>query len=98
MTGVMQQTIEAINHAKAAGVPIMVAINKVDKPNANVERVSGNWLTMGWFHEEWGGDVTMVEVSAKKRLGIEDLLEMVLLQAELLELKSNRIRWREGTS
>ena len=94
--GVMQQTIEAINHAKAAGVPIMVAINKVDKPNANVERVKRELAEQGLVHEEWGGDVTMVEVSAKKRLGIEDLLEMVLLQAELLELKSNPNKMARG--
>ena len=94
--GVMQQTIEAINHAKAAGVPIMVAINKVDKPNANVERVKRELAEHGLVHEEWGGDVTMVEVSAKKRLGIEDLLEMVLLQAELLELKSNPNKMARG--
>jgi translation initiation factor IF-2 len=94
--GVMQQTVEAINHAKAAGVPIMVAINKVDKPNANVERVKRELAEHGLVHEEWGGDVTMVEVSAKKRQGIEELLEMVLLQAELLELKSNPDKMARG--
>lgn len=87
--GVMQQTIEAINHAKAAEVPIIVAINKIDKPNANIERVKRELSEHGLIPEEWGGSTTMVEISAKKRLGIEDLLEMVLLQAELLELKAN---------
>ncbi|HOV84727.1 MAG TPA: translation initiation factor IF-2 [Syntrophobacteraceae bacterium] len=87
--GVMQQTVEAIHHAKAAEVPIIVAINKVDKPNANVERVRRELADHGLLAEEWGGDVTMVEISAKKRLGIEELLEMVLLQAELMELKAN---------
>ncbi len=87
--GVMQQTVEAINHAKAAGVPIMVAINKIDKPNANPDRVKRELAEHGLLPEEWGGDVTMVEISAKKKIGIEDLLEMVLLQAELLELKAN---------
>ncbi len=87
--GVMQQTIEAINHAKAANVPIVVAINKIDKPNANVDRVKRELADHGLVAEEWGGQTTMVEISAKKRLGIEELLEMVLLQAELLELKAN---------
>ncbi|SHE66906.1 bacterial translation initiation factor 2 (bIF-2) [Desulfacinum infernum DSM 9756] len=87
--GVMQQTVEAINHSKAAGVPIMVAINKIDKPNANVDRVKRELAEHGLIPEEWGGDTTMVEISAKKRMGIEDLMEMVLLQAELLELKAN---------
>ena len=87
--GVMQQTVEAINHAKAAGVPIMVAINKIDKANANPDRVKRELSEHGLLPEEWGGDVTMVEISAKKKIGIEDLLEMVLLQAELLELKAN---------
>ncbi|MEJ5349341.1 MAG: translation initiation factor IF-2 [Desulfosoma sp.] len=87
--GVMQQTVEAINHAKAAGVPIMVAINKIDKPNANPDRVKRELSEHGLLPEEWGGDVTMVEISAKKKIGIEDLLEMVLLQAELMELKAN---------
>jgi translation initiation factor IF-2 len=87
--GVMQQTVEAINHAKAAQVPILVAINKIDKANANVERVRRELADNGLLSEEWGGEVTMVEVSAKKRLGIDELLEMVLLQAELMELKAN---------
>ncbi len=87
--GVMQQTIEAINHAKAAEVPIIVAINKIDKPNANVDRVKRELSEHGLIPEEWGGSTTMVEISAKKRVGIDDLLEMVILQAELLELKAN---------
>lgn len=87
--GVMQQTIEAINHAKAAGVPIVVAINKIDKPNANPDRVKRELAEQGVLAEDWGGDVTMVEISAKKRVGIDELLEMVLLQAEILELKAN---------
>ncbi|MCX7822972.1 MAG: translation initiation factor IF-2 [Syntrophobacterales bacterium] len=87
--GVMQQTVEAINHAKAANVPIIVAINKIDKPNANPERVKRELSELGLIPEEWGGSTIMVEVSAKKKIGIEDLLEMVLLQAEIMELKAN---------
>jgi translation initiation factor IF-2 len=94
--GVMQQTIEAINHAKAAEVPIIVAINKIDKPNANVERVKRELSDHGLVPEEWGGPTTMVEISAKKRVGIEELLEMVILQAELLELKANPKKMARG--
>ena len=94
--GVMQQTIEAINHAKAAEVPIIVAINKIDKPNANIDRVKRELSEHGLVPEEWGGPTTMVEISAKKRIGIEDLLEMVLLQAELLELKANPNKLARG--
>jgi len=94
--GVMQQTVEAINHAKAAEVPIIVAINKIDKPNANVERVKRELSEHGLIAEEWGGSTTMVEISAKKRVAIEDLLEMVLLQAELLELKANPEKMARG--
>lgn len=94
--GVMQQTIEAINHAKAAEVPIIVAINKIDKPNANVDRVKRELSDQGLVPEEWGGPTTMVEISAKKRVGIEELLEMVLLQAELLELKANPQKMARG--
>ncbi|MFZ2448847.1 MAG: translation initiation factor IF-2 [Syntrophobacteraceae bacterium] len=94
--GVMQQTIEAINHAKAAEVPIIVAINKIDKPNANVDRVKRELSEHALIPEEWGGTTTMVEISAKKRTGIEDLLEMVILQAELLELKANRKKEARG--
>ena len=94
--GVMQQTVEAINHAKAAEVPIIVAINKIDKPNANVERVKRELSEHGLVPEEWGGSTTMVEISAKKRTGIEELLEMVLLQAEMLELKANPNKMTRG--
>ncbi len=94
--GVMQQTVEAINHAKAAEVPIIVAINKIDKPNANVDRVKRELSEHGLVPEEWGGQTTMVEISAKKRIGIEELLEMVLLQAELLELKANPNKMARG--
>ncbi|MGD9503892.1 MAG: translation initiation factor IF-2 [Syntrophobacteraceae bacterium] len=87
--GVMQQTIEAINHAKAADVPIIVAINKIDKPNANIDRVKRELADHGLMTEEWGGSTTMVELSAKKNIGIDDLLEMVILQSEIMELKAN---------
>ena len=94
--GVMQQTIEAINHAKAAKVPIIVAVNKIDKPNANPDRVKRELADQGLISEAWGGDVTMVEISAKKRVGIEELLEMALLQAELMELKANPTKPARG--
>ena len=95
--GVMPQTIEAIDHAKAAGVPIIVAINKIDKPNANQDRVKQELSEKGVLIEEWGGDVISVPVSAKNRVGIEQLLEMVLLVAEMLELKANPNRHAVGT-
>ncbi len=88
--GVMPQTVEAINHARAAGVPIVVAINKIDKPNANPDRVRQALAEHGVLVESWGGDVPSVEVSAKKKIGIEDLLEMILLVAELQDLKATR--------
>jgi len=88
--GVMEQTREAINHAKAAGVPLVVAINKIDKPNANQERVKRELSNEGVVSEEWGGDVLFAEVSAKKGTGISDLLEKILLQAEVLDLKAPR--------
>lgn len=87
--GVMPQTVEAINHAKAANVPIVVAINKIDKPEANIARVKNELAEHGIVAEEWGGQNIFVEVSAKKRIGIEHLLEMILLQAEIMELKAN---------
>ncbi|MGA8179629.1 MAG: translation initiation factor IF-2 [Desulfobacterales bacterium] len=87
--GVMPQTIEAINHSKAAEVPIIVAVNKIDKTNANPERVKRELADVGVVPEDWGGDTIFVEVSAKENRGIDDLLEMVLLQAEILELKAN---------
>ncbi|MGE4344808.1 MAG: translation initiation factor IF-2 [Geoalkalibacter sp.] len=87
--GVMPQTREAINHAKAAGVPIVVAINKIDKPDANPERVKQELTEFELIPEEWGGETIFAEVSAKEQLNIESLLEMVLLQAEVMELKAN---------
>jgi translation initiation factor IF-2 len=87
--GAKPQTIEAINHAKAAQVPILVAINKIDKPEANPERVKQALAEYGLVPEEWGGETLYVELSAKKRIGIEKLLESILLQAEIMELKAN---------
>ncbi len=87
--GVMPQTIEAINHAKAANVPIVVAVNKIDKPGANPDRVRQELTEYGVIPEEWGGSNMFVEVSAKKKLHIDDLLETILLQADVLELKAN---------
>ncbi len=87
--GVMPQTVEAINHAKAAQVPIIVAINKIDKANAEPERVIRELADAGLAPEEWGGDTIFIHVSALENRGIDDLLEMILLQAELLELKAN---------
>lgn len=95
--GVMPQTKEAINHAKAAGVPIIVAINKVDKPEAKPERVKQELTEHGLLASDWGGDTTMVEVSAKKRMNLEELLEMVLLQADLMELTANPDKSAKGT-
>lgn len=95
--GVMPQTIEAIDHAKAAGVPIIVAINKIDKPAANVNRVKQELSDKGVLIEEWGGDTVSVEVSAKTGEGIDKLLEMILLVAEVLDLKSNPDRPAIGT-
>ena len=86
--GVMPQTKEAIKHAKAAGVPLVVAINKIDKPGANSERVRGELVTEEVVPEEYGGDSPFIEVSAKTGQGIDDLLEQVLLQAEILELRA----------
>lgn len=87
--GVMPQTIEAINHAKSAKVPIIVAVNKIDKPTANPERVKQQLAEYNLIPEEWGGDTIFVNVSAKKRIGIDQLLEMILLVAEMSELKAN---------
>ena len=86
--GVMPQTIEAVHHAKAAGVPLVVAVNKIDKPEANSERVKQELVAEEVVPEDWGGDVMFVEVSAKTGQGIDNLLEAVLLQAEILELKA----------
>jgi translation initiation factor IF-2 len=87
--GVMPQTVEAVNHAKAAGVPIIVAVNKIDKPTANPERVKQQLSEYDLIPEEWGGDTIFVNVSAKTRTGIDQLLEMVILVAEMAELKAN---------
>ncbi|MGJ7044443.1 translation initiation factor IF-2 [Thermoanaerobacterium thermosulfurigenes] len=95
--GVMPQTIEAINHAKAANVPIIVAINKIDKPNANPDRVKQELVEYGLVPEDWGGNTICVNVSAQKNLGLDDLLEMILLEAEMLELKANPNRPARGT-
>ncbi|HOR13841.1 MAG TPA: translation initiation factor IF-2, partial [Clostridia bacterium] len=95
--GIMPQTVEAINHAKAANVPIIVAINKMDKPDANPERIKQQLTEHGLVAEEWGGDTICVEVSAKTNMGIEALLEMILLQADVLELKANPERLAKGT-
>ena len=95
--GVMPQTKEAINHSKAAGVPIIVAINKIDKPGAKPDRVKQELTDQGIVASDWGGDVTMVEVSAKQRLNLEGLLEMILLQADLMELTANPDKLAKGT-
>ena len=95
--GVMPQTIEAINHAKSANVSIIVAINKIDKPGANPEKVKQDLTQYGLVPEEWGGDVICVEISAKKRINIDQLLEMVLLTADILELKADPTRQAKGT-
>ncbi len=95
--GVMPQTIEAINHSKAAKVPIIIAINKIDKPGANPDRVKQELMEYGLVAEEWGGETIMVPVSAKARENIEGLLEMILLVAEVGELKANPNRQARGT-
>ncbi len=95
--GVMPQTVEAIHHAKAAGVPLIVAINKIDKPGANPDRVKHALSEHNLIPEAWGGDTIMVEVSAKQKIGLDTLLEMILLQAEVLELKADPYRPAKGT-
>ncbi|MFZ5989833.1 MAG: translation initiation factor IF-2 [Bacillota bacterium] len=95
--GVMPQTVEAINHAKAANVTIIVAVNKIDKPGANPDRVKQELTEHGLVVEEWGGDTICVEVSAKQRTNIDHLLEMVLLAADMLELKADPDRQAKGT-
>src|SRR6188472_1970836 len=95
--GVMPQTREAIDHAKAANVPILVAINKIDKPEANPDRVKKELADLGLTPEQWGGQTVMVEVSAKKKEGLDLLLEMILLVTELSELKANPKRNASGT-
>ncbi len=94
--GVMPQTLEAIHHAKAAEVPVLVAINKIDKPDANPDRIKQDLTAHGLVAEEWGGDTIFCEVSAKQNTGIDNLLEMLLLQAEILELKANPDRMAYG--
>ena len=94
--GVMPQTVEAINHAKAAGIEIIVAVNKIDKPGANIERVKQELTEYGLIAEDWGGSTVFVPVSAKSGEGIENLLEMILLTAEVLELKANPNRKARG--
>ncbi len=95
--GVMPQTLEAISHAKAAKVPIIIALNKIDKPDANPERVKTELTEAGIVVEEYGGDVPLVPVSAKTRLGLDQLIEMILLVADLQELKANPKRSAVGT-
>ncbi len=95
--GVMPQTVEAINHAKAAEIPIIVAINKMDLPDANVEKVKQELMQYELVPEEWGGDTIFVPISAKQGIGIDNLLEMVLLEADVLELKANPTKQAKGT-
>jgi len=95
--GAMPQTVEAINHAQAAGVPIIVAVNKIDKPEADPARIRQELSQHGVLSEEWGGEVIFVDISAKKRTNIDKLLESVLLQAEMLELKANPDKPAKGT-
>lgn len=94
--GVMPQTVEAINHARAAEVPIIVAINKIDKQNADPDRVQRQLAELGLTPEDWGGDTIYVKVSAKQQTNIDELLEMILLQAEVLELKANAEKLAQG--
>ena len=95
--GVMPQTIEAINHAKAAEIPIIVAVNKIDLPGANVEKIKQELMEYELVPEEWGGDTIFVPISAKKHINIENLLEMVLLVADMKELKANPRKQAKGT-
>ncbi len=95
--GVMPQTVEAINHARAAEVPIIVAVNKIDRPDANLERVKRGLAEHGLVAEDWGGDTVFVPVSAKTHEGIPSLLEMLLLQADILDLKANPQKLARGT-
>lgn len=94
--GVMPQTVEAINHAKSAGIPIIVAINKIDLPDANIDKVKQELMTYELVPEEWGGDTIFVPISAKKHQNIDQLLEMVLLEADVLELKANPNKQAKG--
>ena len=94
---IMLQTIEAINHAKAASIPIIIEINKIDLPDANIDKVLTDLSKQGLVAEEWGGDTIITKISAKTKEGIDELLEMLLLQAEMLELKSTKSGNAEGT-
>jgi len=94
--GVMDQTREAVNHSKAAGVPIVVAVNKIDKPDANPDRVKRELGDLGLVPEEWGGETIFANVSAKQKIGLDALLEMILLQAEVLQLKANPAKRARG--
>src|SRR5574344_1284534 len=95
--GIMPQTVEAIDHAKAAGVPILVAINKIDKPDANPERVLTQLVENGLTPESWGGDTIVTNISAKTGLGIDELLNNILLVSEMQEYKANPNRYAVGT-
>ncbi len=95
--GVMPQTVEAINHAKAAGVPIIVAVNKIDKPEANPDKIKQELTEYELVPEEWGGDTIFVNLSAKQRMGLEELLEMILLVAEVNDYKANPNKRARGT-
>ncbi|HEX9191810.1 MAG TPA: translation initiation factor IF-2, partial [Candidatus Deferrimicrobiaceae bacterium] len=95
--GVMPQTVESIDHAKAAGVPIVVAVNKIDKPGAQPDRIRQQLSDHGLNPEEWGGTTLYANVSAKRRIGIQELLELILLQADVLELKANPTKLARGT-
>lgn len=94
--GVMEQTVEAINHSKAAGVPIIVAINKIDKPNIDMDRITQQLAEHELVPEAWGGDTIYAQISAKMRTGIEGLLELILLQADIMELKADPDRAAQG--
>ena len=94
--GVMPQTVEAINHAKAAGIPIIVAVNKIDLPNANVDKIKQELMEYELVPEEWGGDTIFCPISAKKNINIDNLLEMVLLVADMKELKANPNKQAKG--
>ncbi len=95
--GIMPQTEEAINHCKAAKVPMIVAINKIDRPGANIDKVKQELTEYGLVAEDWGGDTICVPVSAHTKEGIDTLLEMVVITAEMLELKANPSRSAKGT-
>ncbi len=94
--GVMEQTVEAINHSRSAGVPIIVAVNKIDKPNATPDRIKQELAQHNLVPEDWGGDALFADISAKKKIGIENLLELILLQADVLELKADPDRPARG--